>query len=136
MKFINNSIRVRYGETDQMGFVYHANYIQYLEIARVELFRSIGLSYKEIEEKGIQLPVENLSIEYKYAALYDDELTIHTIIHELPTGVRVHFTYEIYNQNNQLIATAKTTLFSINLYTKKVIKFPEFILEKLRPYFE
>ena len=136
MKFINNSIRVRYGETDQMGFVYHANYIQYLEVARVELFRSIGLSYKEIEEKGIQLPVENLSIEYKQAALYDDELTIHTIINELPRGVRVHFTYEIYNQNNQLIATAKTCLFSINLYTKKVTKFPEFILEKLKPYFE
>jgi acyl-CoA thioester hydrolase len=136
MKFINNSIRVRYGETDQMGFVYHANYIQYLEVARVELFRSIGLSYKEIEEKGIQLPVENLSIEYKQAALYDDELTIHTIINELPMGVRVHFTYEIYNQNNQLIATAKTSLFSINLYTKKVTKFPEFILEKLKPYFE
>ncbi len=88
------------------------------------------------EEKGIQLPVENLSIEYKQAALYDDKLTIHTIIDEIPTGVRIRFSYEIYNQNSQLIATAKTSLFSINLYTKKVIKFPEFILEKLRPYFE
>ncbi|MCB9202860.1 MAG: acyl-CoA thioesterase [Flavobacteriales bacterium] len=131
---VNNSIRVRYAETDQMKYVYHGNYAQYLEVARVELFRSIGLSYKEIEEKGCLLPVSKFSIHYKKPAMYDDVLTIHTKVSEIPT-VKIHFDYTIYNQNEELLSIAQTTLFFMKLSTKKVIKCPDFIMEKILPFF-
>ena len=131
---INHAIqlRVRYGETDQMGFCYYGNYAQYLEVARVETLRKHGISYKELEEKGILLPVRNYSIKYVSPAKYDDLLAIHTEIKKLE-GSRIIFSYEIH-KDHQLIATAETELVFVSSKSFKPIKMPpsfEFLNDNL-----
>ncbi|WP_226064305.1 acyl-CoA thioesterase [Kaistella polysaccharea] len=125
-----NSIRVRYGETDPMKYVYYGNYAEYFEVARVELFRSLGLPYEEIEQQGIWLPVSEFSIKYLKPALYDQLLEIHTYIKKIP-GVKIEFDYEIYNPSKQKITEAKTTLFFLDSQKNKVIKCPEFLMNLL-----
>lgn len=123
-----HSIRVRYAETDPMKYVYYGIYAQYLEVARVELFRTLGISYEEIENQGFWLPVSEFNIKYLKPALYDENLEIHTFIKKIP-GVRIEFEYEIYNSYKQKITVANTTLFFLNSNTNKVVKCPEFLLE-------
>jgi|SRR5690554_433590 len=106
-------IRVRYSETDQMGYCYYGNYAQYFEVGRVEALRSLGMSYKEMEEKGIMLPVSSFSVKYIAPAYYDDLLTITTRIVKLK-GVRLYFEYEIKNEKGELISTADTTLVFVD----------------------
>ena len=84
MYSVETKVRVRYAETDQMGFVYYGVYAQYYEVGRVELLRSLGLSYSKIEDLGFFLPVVNLSVNYKKSAFYDNELNIKTTIKEIP----------------------------------------------------
>ncbi|CAM1333489.1 acyl-CoA thioesterase [Tenacibaculum aestuariivivum] len=124
------TVRIRYAETDQMGVVYHGNYAQFLEIGRTELLRSIGVTYKNMEKTGVILPVITLSCNYKKSALYDDEITITTLLKKTPT-VKIEFDYKITNQHNELIATANTILAFVNKDTKKPIRCPEYILQKL-----
>ena len=95
-------LRVRYAETDQMGYCYYGNYAQYFEVARVESLRSLGVSYKNLEEMGILLPVSNYQIKYIKPAFYDEELTIVSYIMNLPS-LRIFFKYETYNQKNEKI---------------------------------
>ena len=102
-------IRIRYGETDQMGYVYYGNYAQFFEIGRVEMLRALGVSYASMEKQGIMLPVIDFSVKYIKAAHYDDLITIHTMIEEIPS-VKIKFIYEIYNETKLLLTSAKTTL--------------------------
>ena len=125
-----HSLRVRYGETDPMKYVYYGNYAEYLEVARVELFRELGIPYNEIENQGIWLPVSEFSIKYLKPGLYDEILEIHTYIKKLP-GVRIEFEYEIYNSSNEKITEAKTTLFFLDAKKNKVVKCPNFLMELL-----
>ncbi|MCQ4034354.1 acyl-CoA thioesterase [Kaistella montana] len=122
-----HSLRVRYGETDPMKYVYYGNYAEYFEVARVELFRELGMSYYEIENQGIWLPVSEFSIKYLKPALYDEILEIHTYIKKIP-GVRIEFEYEIYNSSKLKITEAKTTLFFLDSKTNKIIKCPDFLM--------
>lgn len=122
--------RVRYGETDQMKYVYHGNYPAYFEMGRTEWLRKLGVSYKNMEENGVMLPVINLNINYHKSAKYDDLLTLKTTLKKLPS-VRIEFDYELYNENNQLITTATSTLVFIDMNTLKPIKAPKYILDKL-----
>ena len=124
------TLRVRYGETDKMGFVYYGVYAQYYEVGRVELLRSLGISYKSIEENGFQLPVLNFNINYKKPAYYDDKLTLKTSIKEMPTS-KIIFFYECFNDNNQLINNGEISLVFVNKETKKPCRAPEFITRKL-----
>lgn len=123
-----HSLRVRYGETDPMKYVYYGNYAQYLEVARVELFRSLGISYDEIEKKGIWLPVSEYKIKYLKPALYDEVLEIRTFIKKIPE-VRIEFEYEIYNESNQKISEAYTTLFFLDAKMNKIVRCPDFLLK-------
>ena len=123
--------RVRYGETDQMGYVYHGNYAPYIEMGRTEWLRDLGLSYSQMEIDGIMLPVYALSIRYIQPAFYDDILEITTSIKKLPS-VRIEFIYEIRNQKGELITTAETTLVFINKKTEKPIKCPEYFFKKIK----
>ncbi|MBW8360946.1 MAG: acyl-CoA thioesterase [Kaistella sp.] len=123
-----HSIRVRYGETDPMKYVYYGNYAEYLEVARVELFRTLGFSYDEIEKRGIWLPVSEYQIKYIKPARYDEILEIHTFIKKIP-GVKLEFEYEIYNPAKQKISEARTTLFFLDAETNKIIKCPGFLME-------
>ena len=125
-----HSLRVRYGETDPMKYVYYGNYAEYLEVARVELFRELGIPYNEIENQGIWLPVSEFSIKYLKPGLYDEILEIHTYIKKLP-GVRIEFEYEIYNSSNEKITEAKTTLFFLDAKKNKVVKCPDFLMQLL-----
>lgn len=122
-----HTLRVRYAETDPMKYVYYGNYATYFEVARVELFRELGMPYEEIEQRGIWMPVSEFSIKYLKPALYDQNLEIHTYIRKIP-GVRVEFEYEIYNASKQKITEAKTTLFFLESKTNKIIKCPEFLM--------
>jgi acyl-CoA thioester hydrolase len=125
-----HTIRVRYAETDPMKYVYYGNYATYFEVARVELFRTLGIPYDEIEKRGIWLPVSEFSIKYLKPALYDQNLEIHTFIKKIP-GVRIDFEYEIYNDSKEKITEAKTTLFFLDAAKNKVIKCPDFLMNLL-----
>lgn len=124
------NIRVRYGETDKMGVVYHANYAQYLEVARVEWLRRLGISYRSMEENGVMLPVISLHIDYKNPARYDDLLTVVVGLKKDP-GVKIEFEYEIFDENGRILIRANTVLAFINMSTGKPVRCPEYILEKL-----
>lgn len=134
MYISETTIRVRYAETDQMGYVYYGNYAQYYEVGRVEALRQIGTSYKQMEEEGVMLPVYTSSTKYIKPAVYDDLLIIKTTIKTLPS-VRISFDYEIYNQNQELLNTANTVLVFKNMKTNKPCKAPDSFLEKLKKFF-
>lgn len=125
------SIRVRYGETDQMGVVYHGNYATYCEIARVEFFRELGIPYKKMEEQGIMLPVTELNLKFHQPAYYDELLTIRTTLREVPRGVRITFNYEIYNESEILLTTGFSILAFIDAKTRKPIRCPSTIIKQL-----
>ncbi len=128
--------RVRYGETDQMGYLYYGNYAQYFEIGRVEMLRSLGLTYKEMEqEHGIWMPVVYMETRYVRPALYDELLTIRTTLRKLPEKF-ITFHMEIFNEKNKLVNGGSVKLCFVKADTGKTILAPEFLLEKLRPYFE
>lgn len=130
LKKHKTSVRVRYGETDKMGVVYHANYAQYFEIGRTEWLRSLGVSYKYIENNGIILPVVSLNCNFFQSAFYDDVLMVTTTLKKQPM-VKIEFDYEIHNQHNQLLCTGNTTLAFLDIKTKKPVRCPNYILEKL-----
>ncbi len=129
----NTTIRVRYAETDQMGFVYYGNYAQYLEIGRVEALKSVGLSYRSLEESGFMLPVKELKIAYKKAAHYDDELIITTEVREMPNN-RIVFNYEI-KREEELLIVAETTLFFMSK-EGRACRPPQFFLDQMKAFFK
>ena len=131
MYSFETKIRVRYGETDQMSFVYYGVYAQYYEVGRVELLRSLGLTYKELEEMGFALPVVNLNINYKKPAYYDDELTIRTTIKKLPSA-KITFYYEMLNANNELLNIGEVVLVFVNKETGKPCFAPEMVINKFK----
>ena len=111
-----------------MKYVYYGNYAQYFEVARVELFRELGMPYEAIEQRGIWLPVSQFSVKYLKPARYDQLLEIHTYITKIP-GVKIEFDYEIYNESNERITEAKTTLFFLDAEKNKVISCPDFLMD-------
>ena len=122
------TLRVRYGETDQMGFVYYGVYAQYYEVGRVEAMRSLGFSYREMEESGVLMPVINLTVNYKKPAKYDDEVRIVTTVKEMP-GVRITFHYECFNQKNELLNTGSVTLVFIDKEKNKPMQPPQWFMD-------
>jgi acyl-CoA thioester hydrolase len=135
MYTIKIPIRVRYAETDRMNYVYYGRYAEYFEVARVEALRSLGINYKELEESGIILPVKEFSIDFIKPALYDDLLSIETIIPTLPTA-KIIFKYITRNADDVILNHASTTLVFVNTSNSKPCIAPNFILEKLKIYFE
>lgn len=129
------TLRVRYGETDQMGYVYYGVYAQYYEVGRVEAMRSLGISYRDMEASGTLMPVINLTINYKKAALYDDEVRIVTTIKEIP-GVRITFHYECFNQKNELLNTGSATLVFVDGVKKKPTLPPDWFMDAFEKRFE
>lgn len=124
-------IRVRYAETDQMNVVYHGNYAQYFEVARAELIREFGFTYKQIEELGVIMPIVEINIKFLRPAHYDDLLTIKTSLPELPTNHKLEFQHEVYNEENKLLTIGKVVLYLIDAKTKEKTTFPDEMLKKL-----
>ncbi len=125
-----HAIRVRYAETDQMGVVHHSSYVLYTEEARTEALRSLGVSYKGVEDLGVAMPVHHMNFEFKKAAYYDDLLTIKTMLKELPT-VRINFSYEIYNQEKELLTNAQVTLYFVDKASGRPTRCPLYLMELL-----
>jgi acyl-CoA thioester hydrolase len=122
------SFRVRYAETDQMGVVYYANFFIWMEIGRTNLLRECGVSYRELEEQGIILPVTQAYAKYVSPAHYDDEVSVHTKPAEV-RGPRMRIEYEIY-RGEQLLCTGFTEHAFLSRETKRIIKVPDFIKAK------
>jgi acyl-CoA thioester hydrolase len=130
----STKIRVRYGETDQMGYMYYGNYAQFYEVGRVELFRSLGITYESMEASGIMMPVLELKCKYIKPALYDQEITVKVIIEKMP-GIRIHFNYELYNEQEELINVGETTLVFVDMVKNKPCLPSEEFLNKVKPFF-
>ena len=134
--FVNlMSSRVRYAETDQMGVVYYGNYPQYFEIGRVEALRSLNLSYKEMEEQGIILPVLKLEVKYVAPATYDDLLEIRTEIREMPS-TRITFHHEIRNEAGKLLTIGMVQLVFVDRKPNRPTTAPQYFLDKIKPFLE
>jgi acyl-CoA thioester hydrolase len=127
-------IRVRYADTDQMGYVYYGNYAAYYEVGRVESLRALGMSYRSMEENGIIMPVLENRSKFIAPATYDEMLTVHTIIKKLP-GVRITFHYEIYNESDILIHEGETTLVFVNKKTNRPCAPPADMTNLLSSFF-
>lgn len=133
MNYNETKIRVRYGETDQMGVVYHANYAVYFEVGRTEWLREFGLSYSAMEAEGIMLPVISLHINYKNSARYDDVLKVKTKLKKMPTA-SIEFDYELRDNKDELLATGNTILAFIDAKRNKPTRCPKYLLDKLQNY--
>ncbi|MBG6234251.1 acyl-CoA thioester hydrolase [Pedobacter sp. CAN_A7] len=127
-------IRVRYSETDQMGYVYNGNYAQYYEVGRVEMLRSLGMSYQSMEHAGVMMPLLELKCKFIKPAFYDQEITIKTIVSKLP-GVRILFDYELFNEEGELINLGHTTLVFFDMEKKKPCTPPENFMSRIAQFF-
>ncbi len=132
---VDTTIRVRYAETDQMGVVYHGNYFEYFECARTESIRQLGATYNELEKSGISMPIREVHAKYLRPALYDEMITIKTILKEMPKGHKVEFHHEVYNDQQVLLATGKVVLVFIEIKSQKITTIPEYLKSKLEPFF-
>ncbi len=126
--------RVAYADTDQMGVMYHGAYARYLEVARVDCLRSLGIQYKEVEKMGIFLPVLEMNIKFLQPIFYDDLIRIEVSINTLPRR-SFCFDYQLF-KDDVLVSTAKVILVCVSKETKKSMVAPDFLLETLNPYFE
>lgn len=131
----DHKIRVRYGETDKMGVVYHGCYPLYYEEARTEMLRSAGISYAALEQRGIMMPVMEMHVRYIASAYYDDLLTVCVAIKQ-PPGARIVFHYQIYNQDNKLINEAELTLVFVSEATHRPCRLPQALADVLAPHFD
>lgn len=118
-------IRVRYAETDQMGFVYYGNYAQYFEVGRAESIRNLGYTYKDMEEEGIIMPVTELQIRYLRPARYDDLITVKTTVRELPLHHKITFHQEVFNGQGELCCSGHVSLYFMDAKTMKRTVLPE-----------
>ena len=128
-----NKIQIRYDEVDKMGYVYHGNYAKFYHISRTELLRKIGISDKELESHNILLPVIEMNIKYIKPIFYDDIITIKTSLNHIP-GSRMKFLHEVRNHNNELINHAESTVVFVDMHTRKPMKAPELIVDKIKSY--
>ena len=129
-------LRVRYAETDQMGYVYHGNYAAYFEVARTEAFRQLGIRYKDLEVQGVGMPVGELQTRFRRPARYDDLLTIRVMLKSLAEGSRVKFDYEIRNEAGDLLTEGYTLMVFVSLATGRPVPIPDGVHEKLAPHFQ
>lgn len=128
-------VRVRYGETDQMGYMYYGNYAEFYEVGRVEMLRSQGMTYRSMEESGIMMPVLEMKCKYLKPARYDEEISIRVIMDKMP-GVKIHFRYELFNENQELIHQGETLLAFINMKTNRPCLPSQEFIDKMKPFFQ
>ena len=130
----NYKIRIRYADTDQMGYVYYGRYANFYEIARVELFRSLGLSYKDLEDKGVGMPVIEMNSKFLLPIKYDEEIKIVTYIKKIPNS-KITFTYTLFNSEGLIVNEAKTILTFIDLKRKRPVRIPTELMTIIKKKF-
>lgn len=129
-KIHHTVLRARYSETDQMGYVHHANYARYFEMGRIEWLRSLGVSYASLESSGVLLPVLSLSVSFKKAIYFDDELTLETRLETKP-DLYLEFTYKLYNQDKICCAEGHTKLVFLDVKNRKPMRCPKELYDKI-----
>lgn len=129
-----HQLRVRYAETDQMGYVYYGNYAAYYEVARTEMLRVTGISYKELEEMGVMMPVVEMHTKYHHPAKYDELIRIKITIKEQPS-VRIKFDYEVFDEAGKLLNTGMTQLVFVDMAKNRPCKPPQVFIDKLESYY-
>ena len=128
--------RVRYAETDKMGYLYYGHYAKFYEIGRVECLRSLGLSYKTMEDDhNVMLPVVHLEVRYLAPAYYDETIKIRSILKEIPTKM-ITFEHELFNSEDKLINKATVKLFFIDMNSGDRVSAPEYLVQALSKYFD
>ncbi len=127
-------IRVRYADTDQMGYMYYGNYATFFEVARTEMLRSLGMTYKSMESDGVMMPVLEMKSKYFKPARYDENIRIKVTIEQKP-GVRIIFKYDLYNENNEHIHQAETTLVFVDIQKNKPCMAPQNFMKKISAFF-
>jgi len=129
-------VRVRYGETDQMGYLYYGNYALYYEVGRAEAIRDLGITYRDLEEvHQIKMPVLYLESKFLAPAHYDEEVSVETTIKELPTKM-IRFDHKVFNPSGQLLNKGVVKLFFVDMKTQKRVSTPTYVGDKIAPYFE
>jgi acyl-CoA thioester hydrolase len=131
----DTQVRVRYADTDQMQVVYHAKYIEYFEVGRTDAMRSLGITYKDVEQAGIIMPVVGVDCKFIKPALYDDLLTIRTCLLHLPKDHKIEFHQEVYNEKNHLLCKGKVVLYFMEKITFQKTGMPSMLTVKLEPFF-
>lgn|SRR5665213_828443 len=129
-------IRIHYALTDQMGVVYHGNYAQLYEIGRTEALRSLGITYKSVEELGVIMPVVEIHTRFLRPAKYDDLITVITTVKEIPEHSKIIFYGEIFNEKQDLLNTGTVSLLYMNSKTMKRCDMPNAIKEKVKGIFD
>lgn len=130
MKSFDTHIRVEYHHTDQMGIVHHSNYVKFFEFARTEWLRAAGLTYAEMERRGVMMPIVEVQVKYRQPAYYDELIRVRAIVEEMPMA-RMTFKYEIYGEDDRPIATGLTTLGFIDSVTRRPQRVPSWLCEVL-----
>lgn len=128
-------VRVRYADTDQMQVVYHAKYIEYFEVGRTDAMRSLGITYKDVEQAGVIMPVVSVECKFIKPALYDDLLTIRTSLMQLPKDHKIEFHQEVFNEKKQLLCKGKVSLYFMEKITFQKTGMPSMLVSKLEPFF-
>jgi len=135
MFVFSTTFRVLYADTDNMQYMYYGNYAKYYEMGRTEALRSLDLPYKKLENAGIAMPVIHMETNFLKPAFYDQKLTIRVTIDQLPT-TRMHFIYEIFNEDNLLINKGETTLIFWDIVKKRPTRAPEILVDRLSGFFD
>ncbi|MEX0845720.1 MAG: thioesterase family protein [Balneolaceae bacterium] len=127
-----HSLRSRYGETDRMGYVYYGRYLEYFEVARTEMIRSHGLSYRELEESGVMLPVIHSEIEYKAPILYDEEMFVKVMVFDVP-AVRLQTFYEVTTPDSDSIHVyGEVSLCFMDAESRKPCRAPKSFIDGMQ----
>ena len=128
-------VRVRYADTDQMQVVYHAKFIEYFEVGRTDSMRSLGITYKDVEQSGVIMPVVSLDCKFIKPALYDDLLTIRTSLLQLSKDHKIEFQQEVYNEKEQLLCKGKVVLYFMEKIAFQKTEMPALLTSKLESFF-
>lgn len=134
MKSFETQIRVEYHHTDQMGIVHHSNYVKFFEVARTEWLRAVGLTYAEMERRGVMMPIVEVQVKYRMPAYYDELITVKAMVEELPMA-RMTFKYEVRGEDGRDIASGLTTLGFIDSVTRRPQRVPSWLIEVLEREF-
>ncbi|MBR5770052.1 MAG: acyl-CoA thioesterase [Alistipes sp.] len=124
-------IRVEYHHTDQMGIVHHSNYVKFFEVARTEWLRAMGITYAEMERRGVMMPIVDVAVKYRNPALYDELISVTAFVDEAPMA-RMTFRYEVRGEDGREIATGSTTLGFIDSQTRRPQRAPQWLLEVIK----
>ena len=119
---------MEYHHTDQMGIVHHSNYIKFFEVARTEWLRAAGLTYAEMERRGVMMPIVDVAVKYRNPALYDELISVTAYVDEPPMA-RMTFRYEVRGEDGRDIASGSTTLGFIDKETRRPVRAPKWLLE-------